>query len=158
MGLRHARSNLLHQRQHNQRRDGMADEGGDDQDEGGEHDEHAVQTHALHALGDRSRDGMQQAGRADCFPEGQPTGGEDDDGPEEVVKVLFGEDAGAEEEDDGDDGHDAHVAEDAFELMGHAPQDDGADGDAADEPLDTGELVLHGPDGDDVGAFARLEG
>ena len=57
---------------------------------------------------------MKESGGGNSFAEGEATGGEDDDGPEEIVEVFFGEDAGAEEGEHGDDGDDAHVAEDVF--------------------------------------------
>ena len=102
-------------------------------------------------------DGLEEAGGVDGFTEGEPAGGEDDDGPEEVVEVVLGEDAGAEEEDDGDDGDNAHVAEDVFELVRDAPEDDGDEGCDHDEVLDAGEGVLCGADRDDGGVVADAE-
>ena len=135
----------------------MADECRDDQDQACENDQDSVQAHALHALGDRTGNGMQESGRRDRFSEGEPSGGEDDDGPEEVVEVFFGEDAGAEEKDNRDDGDGAHVAEHVLELVAHTPKRDGADRHDADEPLHAGEGVSHGSDGHDDGAFSRLK-
>ena len=158
MGFLHAGADGVHQWQDDQRGDRMADEGGDDEDQGGEDDQDAVQAHALHLVRDGAGDGVQEAGGGDGLAEGEAAGGEDDDGPEEVVEVFLGQDAGAEEEDERDDGHDAHVAKDVLELVRHAPQDDRHNRDPADEPLDACELVLHGPDRHDGGAFSRLEG
>lgn len=101
---------------------------------------------------------MEEAGGGDGLAEGEAAGGEDDDGPQEVVEVFLGEDSRAEEQGHGDDGHDAHVAEDAFELVRHAPENDGAERDETDEPLHACEAVFHGPDGHDGRAFAGLEG
>ena len=64
---------------------------------------------------------MQKTGARDGFSERESPGSEDDDGPEEIVKVFLGEDAGAEEGNYGNDGYDAHVAEDVFQLMRYAP-------------------------------------
>lgn len=158
MRLRHTLADLLDERQHNQRSNGMTDERRNNQDQAAEHNQHTIQTHPLDLLGDAVGDGVEQAGAVDGFAERETAGGEDDDGPEEVVEVLLGEDAGAEEEHDGDDGDDAHVAEDGLELVGDAPEDDGEDGDDADEPLDAGEPVAHAADRHDGRALAGLEG
>ncbi len=136
----------------------MADKGRNHEDQRCEHDQHAIQTHALDLLRNSPRDSVQEPGARNGFAKRKPAGGEDDDGPEEVVKVLLCEDARAEKEDDGDDGDDAHVAEDAFELVRDAPEHDCEDSDAADEPLHAGEFVLDGADGHNGGAFAGLEG
>lgn len=135
----------------------MADERGDHEGQGREHDQHPVQAHALDAVGDSHRDGIQQARRLDRFPKGQPTRGEDDDGPREVVEVLFREDADAEEQHDGDDGDDAHVAEHGLELVARAPQRDGREADGRHERLDARELVVQLTDGHDRSAAARAE-
>ena len=135
----------------------MTDKGRNHEDESPEDDEDAIEAHALDLLRDGARDSMQESGTRDGFAEGEAAGGEDDDGPEEVVEVFFGENTSAEEKDDGYDGHDAHVPKDVFELVGDAPQHDGYDRHAADEPLHTGELVLHGPNGNDRGAFTGLK-
>ena len=158
MRLLHARADLLHERQDDQRRDGMADKRRDDEDQRREDEQHAVQTHARNAVCDRARNGMQQTRGTDRSPERQAARREDDDRPEEVVEVFFREDARAEEEDQWDDGDDAHVAEDALELVADAPEHYGRERHEADEPLHAGELVFHGPDRDDCGALAWLEG
>lgn len=158
MRILHPSTNLVHQRKDNQRSNGMGDESCDDEDQRCEDDEDAVETHAFDFFGDGACDGMQQTRRGDCFAEREAAGSEDDDGPEEIVEVFLGENARAEEGDHGDDGYNAHVAEDAFELMRHAPEDYGYDSDDADEVLYTGEFVLHRPCGDDGGAFSGLEG
>lgn len=101
---------------------------------------------------------MQQPGGSDRFSEGQAAGGEDDDRPEEVVEIFLCEDAGAEEHDHRDDGHDAHIAENAFELMRHAPERNGGEGDEGDKVLDSGEAIIHWADGDDGGSFPGLKG
>jgi hypothetical protein len=123
--LGHAGADLLDEREHDERSDGVRDESCYDADEGCEDAEDGVEGEAGDAVGDGDGDGVQEARRIDGFAEREAAGGEDDDGPEEVVEVFFGEDAGAEEEDDGDDGYDAHVAEEAFELVADAPEDDG---------------------------------
>ena len=136
----------------------MTDERSNDQDQRRKHNKHAVQTHTLHFLRNGSGNGMQQARGTDGFAQGKAACGEDDDGPEEVVKVFLSKDTSPEEEDDGDDGYDTHVSKDAFELVRHAPQEDGPYGDTTNEPLKTGKLVLHGSYGDDSSAFAGLKG
>lgn len=158
MWFGHSSADGLHEREDNQRSNGVTDERRNDQNQGCEDDQNAIQTHALDLLSDSPGDGMQQAGGRNGFTEGKTTSGEDDDCPEEVIEVLLCEDAGAEEENHGDDGYNAHVSEDAFELMSDAPEEDGGEGDGADEPLHAGEFVFHWTDGDDGGAFARLEG
>lgn len=158
MRVRHARADLAHEREDDEGGDGVADERCDDEDEGAEDDEDAVKAHAVDSVGDGSRDGVQQARGGDGFAQGQAASGQDDDGPEEIVEVFLGQDAGAEEGDDGQDGDDAHVAEDVFELVAHAPEDDGDEGDAADVPLHTCESVSHRSDRGDGGAFAGVEG
>ena len=100
---------------------------------------------------------MEETGRGDSFTKGEAACGEDDDSPEEIVEVFFGQDASAKESDHRDDSDDAHVAEDVFELVGDAPEDYCDEGDNADEVLDTCEFIFHRPDGDDGGAFAGLE-
>lgn len=155
--LGHPLADLVHQREDDERGDGVADEAGDHEDQDGEDDEHAVQAEALDALRDARGDGVQQAGGVDGFAEGEAAGSEDDDSPEEVVEVFLGEDAGAEEDDEGDDGYNAHVAEDWLELMCDAPEEDGQERHAANEVLCACEAVLHRADGDDGGAAAGLE-
>ena len=158
MGFRHRCADGLDEREDDEGGHGVGDEGGDDEDEGGEDDEDAVKVHALDAFGDGAGDGVQEAGGGDGLAKGETTGCEDDDGPEEIVEVFLGEDAGAEEQGHGDDGDNAHVAKDAFQLVRDAPEHDGAECDDADEPLHASEAIFHGPDGDDGRAFARLEG
>lgn len=158
MRLRHALTHLLHKREHDKRRDGVADESRDDENETAEDAQNAVETHALDVGGDCLGDGVEQTGGVDGFAESEAAGGEDDDGPQEVVEVFFGEDAGSEEEHERDDGYDAHVAEDVFELVADAPQRNGDHSDDADKPLHAGELVLHRADRHDGRALAWLEG
>ena len=135
----------------------MADESGHDENKRCEDDEHAIQAKILHALGDAQGNSVQQARGRDGFPEREPAGSEDDDGPEEIVEVFLRQDAGPKKENHRDDGDDAHVAEDAFELVRDTPEDYCGDGGEADEPLHAGEFVFYGADGDDVRSF-RGEG
>ena len=158
MGFRHRCADGLDEREDDEGGHGVGDEGGDEEDEGGEDDEDAVEVEALDAVGDGAGDGVQEAGGGDGLAEREAARGQDDDGPEEIVEVFLGEDAGAEEEGHRDDGYDAHVAEDPFQLVRDAPQHDGAERDGADEPLHAGEAILHRADGDDGRALARLEG
>lgn len=158
MGFRHCGADGLDEREDDEGGDGVGDEGGDEEDERGEDEEDAVEVHALDAVGDGSGDGVKETRGGDGLAEGEAPRGEDDDGPEEVVEVLLGEDAGAEKEGHGDDGHDAHVAEDALELVRDAPERDGGECDGADKPLHASEAVFHVSDGHDGRAFARLEG
>ncbi len=121
MWLAHALAHLRNQGQNNQRSNRVTDKGRNNNHQTGKHHQHAIQTHAIDLLGYGAGNRVQETGAGNRFAEGEASGGEDDDGPEEVVKVFFGEDAGAEEEDDGNDGDDAHIAEDAFELVRYAP-------------------------------------
>ena len=81
MRLRHALTHLLHEREHDERRDGVADESRDDEDEAAEDAEDAVETHAFDVGGDCLGDGVEQTGGVDGFAESEAAGGEDDDGP-----------------------------------------------------------------------------
>lgn len=135
MWLVHADADGVDEFEDDEGGDGVGDESGDDEDQGGEDDEDGVEAQALDACSDGVGDGVQEARAVDGFAEGEAAGCEDDDGPEEVVEVFFGEDAGAEEEDEGDDGYDAHVAEYVLELLADAPEDNCAKGDERDEPL-----------------------
>ena len=121
MRLRHALPDLLHKREHDERRNSVTDERRNNQNKPAEDAQHAVETHALDVSGDGLGDGVQQTRGVYGFTQREAARGEDDDGPEEIVEVFFGEDACAEEEDEGDDGYDAHVAEDVFELVADAP-------------------------------------
>jgi len=109
----HTLAHALHQRQEDQRRHCVRDEGRHHQNDGRERHQHPVQRHMLHARRDVLRQRVQQARRADGLAERQAARRQDDDGPQEVVEVLFCEDAGAEKQNERDDGDDAHVAEDA---------------------------------------------
>lgn len=137
--------------------DGVGDESGDDEGEGGEDEQDAVEVEAVDLAGDVLGHGVQEAAGLDGFAEGEAAGGQDDDGPGEVVEVLLGQDADAEEDDDGQDGDDAHVAERAFQLVRRAPEADRRQADDGHEPLQGGEALFDGADGHDVGALARLE-
>ena len=101
---------------------------------------------------------MQETRRVDCLSKSQTACSEDDDGPQEVVEVFFGQNAGTEEEDDRDNSHHAHIAEDAFELVADTPEYDGEKGGYRDEPLNAGEAILHRSDGDDGSVAAWTEG
>lgn len=72
-------------------------------------------------LGDGVGDGVQEARRRHGLSKNQTSSCEDDDGPQEVVEVLLGQNAGAEEENHGDDSYDSHVAKSGLQLMAHAP-------------------------------------
>jgi hypothetical protein len=158
MRVLHLLAHLMHKWKHNQRSDRVADERSDHQDQSTEDYENAVQAHTLDAAGDGLGNGVQQSGRVDRLSEREAASCEDDDGPEEVVEVFLCEDAGAEEEDERDDGHDAHVAEDVFELVTDAPQDDGENRNNTDEPLNARELVFERSDRNNGGATTWLEG
>ena len=101
---------------------------------------------------------MQETGRVDCLSKSQTACSEDDDGPQEVVEVFFGQNAGTEEEDDRDNSHHTHIAEDAFELVADTPEYDGEKGGYRDEPLNAGEAILHRSDGDDGSVATWTEG
>jgi len=139
----HALAHALHQRQEDECRHRVRDEGRDHQNDGRERHQHPVQRQVLHARRDVLRQRVQQARRADGLAERQAARRQDDDGPQEVVEVLFGEDAGAEEEHQWDDGDDAHVAEDVRQLVRYAPQADCGKRHDADEPLDASETLFH---------------
>ena len=122
MWFGHAGADGLDEREDDQCGDGVTDESRNDQNHGGEDNEDAIEAHALDLFSDGAGDGVEEARGGNGFAEGKTAGGEDDDCPEEVVKVFLGEDAGAEEEDDGDYCYDSHVSEYAFKLMGNAPE------------------------------------
>ena len=136
----------------------MADERGHHCDQSSKDAHHTVQTQVSDFLGDAYGDGMQQAGTIHCLAQSQTASGQDDYRPQEVIEVFFRQDTSAEEENYWNDRNNAHVSEEAFELVAEAPQDDGGNCYDGDEPLDPGELVFHWPDGDDGGVSAWLEG
>lgn len=158
MWFLHPSTDLVHQRKDDQCRNGVTDERRNDENQGREYDQNAVQTHALDLFGDGAGNGMQEAGGLDGFAERETASGENDDGPEEIVEVFLGQDSGTEEEHDRYYGDDSHVAKDVLQLMRDAPQYDGSDGHNTDEPLSTREFVLHRPDRYDDSALSRLEG
>ena len=158
MGLAHALAHLRDQGQNDQCGDCMADEGRNNEDQARKYHQYAVQTHPVHFLRNGASNGMQKARARDGFAERETTSGENDDGPEEIVEVFFGEYAGAEEEDDWDDGDDAHVAEYTLKLMRYAPKHNRNDSNAADEPLHAGELIPHRAYWHDRSTFAGLKG
>ena len=100
---------------------------------------------------------MQETGRVDCLSKGKTACSEDDNSPQEVVEVLFSQNAGTEKEDDRDDSDHAHVAKDTLELMADTPQHDSDQGGHGDEPLNASETILHRPDGDDGGVASGTE-
>lgn len=157
MGLSHALSNLLDKRQHNQSCNSMADEGCHNTDQCGEHHQDTIEAQVLDAAGDTLSNCMQQARGIDSLAKRKTSSCKDNDGPQKIVEVLFGQDAGAEEEDDWNDSHNSHVSEDRFELMADAPEHDGSERDNTNEPLNAGEPVLHGPDWHNGSIAARLE-
>lgn len=101
---------------------------------------------------------MEQSGGVDRFAEGETTGGENDDCPEEIVEVFFGKNAGAEEQDERNDCNDSHVAKKPLQLMTDAPENDCAKGDERDEPLYASEFILDRSNGYDCGSSTWLEG
>jgi hypothetical protein len=80
----------------------VRDERGDDEADGEQAEEHLPDRHALHNVLDERIERLEQAARRDGLAERNAAHGEEDDGPEEVVEVLLGQDARAEEEHDGD--------------------------------------------------------
>ena len=54
----HADADLADEREDDERGDGVGDEGGHDQDQGGEDDQHAVEAEVLDAVGDGVGDGV----------------------------------------------------------------------------------------------------
>lgn len=157
MRLRHALADLLHERQDNKRRDGVADESGDHKNETAKDNQNSIQTHALDAAGDGFGDSVEQTRGVDGLAESQTTSSEDDDGPQEVVEVLFCKDTSAEKEYKRNDGHDSHVPEDVLQLMAYTPEDDGDHSHNTDEPLHSSELIFHRSNGYDGRALAWLE-
>ncbi len=158
MRIRHRLADGANERKNDKRSNGMGDERRDDQNKRRENNKHSIEIQPLNASGDSLGDSMQKTRRRNSATEREPAGSEEDDGPEEVIEVLLSKNTSTEKQRDGKDGDDAHVAEDAFELVRDAPQCDGGERDAADEPLHAGEAVFHGADGDDGRAFAGLEG
>ncbi|KAI3476320.1 hypothetical protein L1887_62084 [Cichorium endivia] len=123
------------------RSDGVADKRSHDQTDTEQGDDDLPQRKLLDDLLDEVIERLEQSRRCDCLAERNTAHGQKDDGPEERVEVLLGEDASAKEEHHGDDGNDAHVADDPLEVLLQTPQHDRRHGDGRDEPLDLGERV-----------------
>ena len=136
----------------------MTDESRYDQDQAGKHGQHPVHAEVGYTVCDGHRNGMEKTGGRDCFSEREPSSGQDDDCPQEIVEVLFRQDASSEEKRQRDDGNNAHVAKDAFYLMTDAPQHYRHKRSKDDEILHTIQLVLHWANGHDCCAASRLEG
>lgn len=75
----------------------MGDESREDEDHGGEDDQHAVEAEMVDLFCDGRSDCAEEARRGDGFAEAEPAGCENDDRPKEVVEVFLVEDAGSEE-------------------------------------------------------------
>ena len=121
MGVIHSGTDLLHQWKEDQCGNGVRDESGHDKNQEGESEQDPVETEVLHLGGYTLRDCAQETGGCDGLAETEASGRQDDDSPEEVVEVLFGEDASAKEQDHGNDGDDAHVSKSVLELVANAP-------------------------------------
>lgn len=121
MRLWHGSTDLLNERENDKGGDSVADERGDDENQGGEDNKDTIHGKIGDRFGDILGNGVQEARRRHRLAQRQTTGGEDDDGPEEVVKVFLGKNSGAEEESHGDDGNDAHVTKNPFELVRCTP-------------------------------------
>lgn len=120
----HGEPDLADEGEDDEGRDGVGNESGDDEDHGGEDDQHAVQAEMVDFLGDAASDCGEQARRGDCLAEAEATGGEDNDRPKEVVEVFLVEDTGTEEQYHRYDRDHAHVAKDMLEVVASTPQAD----------------------------------
>ena len=101
---------------------------------------------------------MEESTRGDGFAKGKSTCSEDDDGPEEIVEIFFGEDTSSKKEHERDDGNDTHVSEYGFELMRCTPEADSCKGYEDDEPLTTVKSIFHGPNGNNCCVATWVEG
>ena len=108
--LSHAGADLLDQRKDDEGGNGMGDERGDDEDESSKHDQDTVQRKARYPFRDSIGDRLKEPGGGDSFAKRKTACCEDDDGPEEVVEIFFGENPSTEEQDQGYNGNDAHIA------------------------------------------------
>lgn len=121
MRIFHFPSYLRYNRHDYKRSHGMTDERRDNEDHGSENDEDGEEAHSRDTLANFLGDGREEARRGDGFTERNAAHGQHYDCPEEIVEIFFGEDSGAEEDDEGDDCDDTHVAEEGFELVLDAP-------------------------------------
>lgn len=112
----------------------------------------------LDSFADSVGQGMQKPGGCHSFPKTKSAGGQNDDGPQEIVEVFFIKDASSEEQNHGDDSDHTHVAEDMLELMAATPEGNGGHRDNGDEPLNAGEFVFDGANRDQSGVTAGMEG
>lgn len=156
--LIHLLTDLLDKREHNQRSNCVTDEGGNHQDQSSKDNENTVKAHAFNTACNGLGDSVQQSRGIDRLAQRKTAGCQDDNGPEKVVEIFFGENTCAEEEHKRNDGYDAHITKDVFKLMTDTPENDSDNGNDADEPLDASELVLQRSDGNDGGVLSRLEG
>ncbi|KAG7747693.1 hypothetical protein KL912_003065 [Ogataea haglerorum] len=140
----------LHERNQDQRGDGVRHKRGKHDAEHAENRQNRDSRVRVDSFGERRGDGVQQAGRADALAERDAAHGEQDDRPGVVVDVGGGEQAGAVEGDDGHDGDHAGGPEPRLELRLDAPQHDGEHGHEADVVLFEGEGGLDGLDGLDL--------
>lgn len=97
MRLFHADADAVDEREDDERGHGVGDEGCYDEDQAGEDDEDAVQREAFDVFCNRASDRVQESRGVDGSPQREAAGRKDNDGPEEVVEVFLGENAGAEE-------------------------------------------------------------
>ena len=156
--LLHVRTDVGDKGQQDQRSNRVADERGDDQDQRREDNQHPVKAHALDLRRNAGRDRVQQARRLDGLAQGKTAGGQDNDGPREVVKVFLGQNADAKEEHNGEDGNNTHVAKGVLELVARTPQANRSQRHNCHEPLDAVETLTDGADGYNGGAAAGAEG
>ena len=154
MRIGHAQADVLHEREHDEGGDGVADERCDAEDQDGEGEEDGIEAHAGDAGGDALGDRVQQAGAGDGVAEGEAAGGEDDDCPEEVVEVLLCQDARPEKQDERDDGQHAHVPKHRLQPVRKTPERNRAERDGDDEPLRGRVAFPNRPDRHDDGAPA----
>lgn len=87
-------------------------------------------------------DGMEEARGCDGLAETEATGCENDDGPQEIVEVLLGEDARSKEKDQRDNRYHAHVTKCMLELVTDAPESDSSQGYDGDKVLNPGKFVF----------------
>ena len=157
VGVLHADADLTNKRQDDQGRNRVRDETGNHKNQNREDEEHAVKAEMFDPCGDARGNGVQQARRRHSLTKTQTTGGENDNGPQEVVEILFVKDSGTEEQQKRKDSDHAHIAKDVLKLMTGTPERDGEERDDTDEILDTSEAVFDRPDRNDSGIATRVE-
>lgn len=67
----------------------MRDEGGGDQHQGAEDEQHQPVVETIHGFLHPPGNGEQQSGAGDCLPQGQPPHGQHDHVPQEAVEVIL---------------------------------------------------------------------